>query len=705
MHIFDIIIFVEQPKIYMWSVEITTISALLFAVSNNFNWRKFMNQEQNSQFLGTEKISKLMVKFSVPCVLSLLVSALYNIVDQIFIGNSELSALGNAATGVVFPIFIIAQAFAWCFGDGCAAYLNICQGKNDSQNAHKSIGTGITITLVCGIVLMAVFYPLKTQILTLFGASENSIDMAVEYFNLILAFFPIFMLANMMNAVIRADGTPAWSMASMLAGALTNIILDPVFIFGTKWGMFGAALATVIGQTVSFVITLIYFFRTKTFKLKLKSFVPDLKVFSGALQLGASSFITQMTIVIISLVCNIMLAKYGAVSQYGVDIPIAIIGIESKVFTVVINLVVGIVLGCQPIISYNMGAKKYDRVKELYNKILFCTIVIGLVSTLLFELAPRAVVGMFGTPTNIPNPDDYWKFGELTFRIFLCLVTFTCTIKMTSIFFQAVGRPIRAVVASMIRDIICFIPLIIILPIFFGIEGILFAAPAADFIAMIVAAALTVTFMKTLKTDRHAENIDAVLKPSHKGVIVTIAREHGSSGKQIGKLVAEKLNIPFYYKEMTALAAQESGLDKEFISDINANAPAMLHSLYLSTDVVQQAIAAQDKVIRKIADNGSCVIVGRAADYVLRDNKDTLRVFIYANEEYKIKRVMEVYGDDPHQAKENIRRSDEARASYYKNISSLNWGDRHNYELMLDSSVGLEESAEIICNYIRSRAM
>lgn len=645
-----------------------------------------------------------MVKFSVPCVLSLLVSALYNIVDQIFIGNSELSALGNAATGVVFPIFIIAQAFAWCFGDGCAAYLNICQGENDSQNAHRSIGTGITVTLVCGIILMAVFYPLKTQILTLFGASENSIGMAVEYFDLILAFFPIFMLANMMNAVIRADGTPAWSMASMLAGALTNIILDPVFIFGTKWGMFGAALATVIGQTVSFVITLIYFFRTKTFKLQLKSFVPDPKVFSAALQLGMSSFITQMTIVIISLVCNIMLAKYGAVSRYGVDIPIAVIGIESKVFTVVINLVVGIVLGCQPIISYNMGAKNYERVKELYRKILFCTIVIGLASTLLFELAPRAVVGMFGTPTNIPNPDDYWKFGELTFKIFLCLVTFTCTIKMTSIFFQAVGRPIRAVIASMIRDIICFIPLIITLPIFFGIEGILFAAPAADLIAMIVAAALTFTFMKTLKAEHHADNTNAVLKPSHKGVIVTIAREHGSSGKQIGKLVAEKLNIPFYYKEMTALAAQESGLDKEFISDINANAPAVLHSLYLSSDVVQQAITAQDRIIHKIADNGSCVIVGRAADYVLKDNKDIVRVFVYANDEYKIKRVMEVYGDDPHKAKENIRRSYEARASYYKNISSQNWGDRHNYELMLDSSVGLEKSAEIICNYINSRS-
>ncbi len=474
-----------------------------------------MNENQNSQFLGKEKISKLMLNFSIPCVLSLLVSALYNIVDQIFIGNSELSALGNAATGVVFPIFIIAQAFAWCFGDGCAAYLNICQGRKDTQNAHKSIGSGITITLFVSIILMSVFFPLKKQLLTLFGASENSIGMAVEYFNIILAFFPLYMLSNMMNAVIRADGSPAWSMASMLAGAITNIILDPVFIFGTKWGMFGAALATVIGQTVSFIITLIYFFRTKTFKLTLKSFLPNIKAFLPALQLGASSFITQMTIVIISLVCNMMLARYGAVSRYGVDIPIAIIGIESKVFTVVINLVVGIVLGCQPIISYNMGAKQYDRVKKLYRNILLCTVVISVVSTLLFELAPRAVVGIFGTPTNIPNPEDYWIFGTLTFRIFLSLVTFTCIIKMTSIFFQAVGKPVRAVIASMIRDIVCFIPLNIIFPIFFGIEGILFAAPAADFIAMIVAIILTVTFMRTLNADKNA-----VLKPSKKSVNV-----------------------------------------------------------------------------------------------------------------------------------------------------------------------------------------
>ena len=662
-----------------------------------------MEQSESSKFLGEVKISKLMLKFSIPCVLSLLVSALYNIVDQIFVGNSELSALGNAATGVVFPIFIIAQAFAWCFGDGCAAYLNICQGRKNAQNAHKAIGTGIVITLAVSLVLMAVFFPLKTQLLTLFGASENSIGYAVEYFNWILAFFPIYMLMNMMNAVVRADGSPAVSMASMLAGAIINIALDPVFIFGCKWGMTGAAVATVIGQTVSFVVALWYFFRTKTFRLKLKSFIPDFKEFKNALQLGASSFVTQMTIVIISLVCNIMLAKYGAMSKYGVDIPIAIIGIESKVFTVVINLVVGIVLGCQPIISYNMGARKYDRVKELYRKILLCTVIIGLASTLLFELAPRAMVGMFGTPKNV-DPENYWEFGEKTFRIFLMLVTFTCTIKMTSIFFQAVGKPIRAVVASMIRDIVCFIPLIIIFPIFFGIEGILWAAPTADLIAIIVAAVLIITFMRTLKNVSEDKETEAVLQPSAKGVIVTIAREHGSSGKQIGKIVAEKLGIPFYYKEMIALAAQESGLDREFISDINANAPNMLHSLYLSTDVIQQAITAQDKIIQKIADNGSCIIVGRAADYVLRDYPNVLRVFISAPEEYRIKRVMEVYGDTLEEAKKNIRRSDNARAAYYKNISGQNWGEASAYNLCIDSSVGVEASAELILKYIQEHS-
>ena len=662
-----------------------------------------MNQNESSVYFGEEKINKLMLKFSIPCIMSLLVSSLYNIVDQIFIGNSELSTLGNAATGVVFPVFIIAQAFAWCFGDGCAAFLNICQGRNDSENAHKAIGASITIAFLAGVLMMAVIYPFKEPILNLFGASDKTIDMAIEYLDVVLAMIPIFILCNMMNSVIRADGSPSFAMTAMLAGAVTNIILDPVFIFALKWGMRGAALATVIGQGVTFILTLIYFLNTKTFKLTKKSFVPTGKAIGDVVGLGISTFITQLAIVLVAILSNVQLAKYGELSKFGADIPIAIIGIQSKIFTVVINLVVGIALGCQPIISFNMGAKKYDRVKELYGKIMGCAIAIGAVFTLLFELAPRFVIGLFGTPSNIPNPDDYWEFGEMTLRIFLSLITISCIIKMNSIFFQAAGKPINAIVASMIRDVLCFVPLIIILPaIWSNVEVILYAAPISDVIAMVVTAFLSTSFIRSLRTTNEAEAVDAVIKPSKKGVIITIAREHGSSGKQIGKIVAEKLGIPFYYKEMTALAAQESGLDREFIADINTNSPAVLHSLYLSTNVIQRAVIAQEKVIKRIAEEGSCVIVGRAADYVLKDNEDLLRVFIYAPDEYRIGRIMEVYGDSYENAKKHVRRSDEARASYYKKISGLSWGDRHNYDLVVNGSVGLEESAEIICSYVRT---
>lgn len=661
-----------------------------------------MSLSQSSAYFGEEKINKLMLKFSIPCILSLLVSSLYNIVDQIFIGNSELSTLGNAATGVVFPVFIIAQAFAWCFGDGCAAFLNICQGKNDAEGAHKAIGASITVSFLSGVLMMLVIYPFKVPILNLFGASENTLAYAIEYLDIVLAMVPIFILCNMMNSVIRADGSPAWAMAAMIAGAITNIILDPVFIFALRWGMKGAALATVIGQGVTFLITLIYFLNTKTFKLTLKSFIPKLKSISDVVQLGISTFITQLAIVLVAILSNIQLAKYGALSKYGTDIPIAIIAIQSKIFTVVINLVVGIALGCQPIVSFNMGAKKYDRVKELYRKIMTCAIVIGVAFTLLFELAPSFVIGLFGTPTNIPNPEDYWEFGEKTLRIFLSLISISCLIKLNSIFFQAVGKPLYAIVASMIRDVVCFSPLIIILPsVFPNVEVILYAAPISDVIAMVVTAFLSIHFIKSLHAPADTEQIEAVLKPSKKGVIITIAREHGSSGKYIGGLVAEKLGIPFYYKEMTALAAKESGLATEFIAEININSPAVLHSLYLSTDVIQRAVVAQDRVIKRIAEAGSCVIVGRAADYVLKDHEDLFRVFIYAPKEYRIKRIMEVYGDSYDAAKKHVRHSDEARASYYKKISGREWGDRENYDLIVNSSIGLEESAELICSHIR----
>jgi Na+-driven multidrug efflux pump len=462
-----------------------------------------MQQTAYLTALGEEKINRLMLKFSVPCILSLLVSSLYNIVDQIFIGNSELSALGNAATGVVFPVFIIAQAFAWCLGDGCAAYLNICQGRNEADDAHRAIGASITAAFLSGILMVALIYPFKLPILTLFGASENTMAYAVEYLDIILVMLPFYILCNAMNSVVRADGSPALAMAAILAGAVSNIILDPVFIFALDMGMTGAALATVIGQGVTFIMTFSYFFKSKTFKLCLFSFIPAPKMLWEVVRLGFSTFLTQAAIVVVAVLCNVQLSKYGQLSRYGADIPIAIIGIQSKVFTVVINLVVGIVLGCQPVISYNMGAEKYARVRELYYKICACAAFIGLAFTLLFELAPNFVIGLFGTPSNIPNPQDYWEFGEKTMRIFLSLVTISCLVKVNSIFFQAAGYPLYATVASIVRDVVCFIPLILILPeVWLGVEAVLYAAPISDLISMIVTAFLSVSFIRRLRNKR-----------------------------------------------------------------------------------------------------------------------------------------------------------------------------------------------------------
>lgn len=662
-----------------------------------------METNQESKILGEAKISKLLLKFSVPCVMGLLISALYNIVDQIFIGNSELGYLGNAATGVSFPVICIANAFAWCIGDGAASYLSICAGRKDTDSAHKCVGTGITATLICSIILMTICEAFATPLMSVFGASDQTIGMAVEYFRIVAAFFPFYLLLNVMNSMIRADGSPAFAMAAMLAGAIINIILDPVFIFILKWGIAGAAWATAIGQVASFIACAVYFVKPKNFRLTKKSFIPDKSILRNTISLGAATFVTQISIVVVSLVCNMVLAHFGRLSKYGPDIPISVFSIQTKVYTVVCNIVTGIVLGGQPIFGYNYGAKKMDRVRETYRLVLGSTLIVGIVSTLIFQLWPELVVGIFGSGNAL-----YQEFAIKTFRIYLSLMTITCLVKMTAVFFQSIGNSIRAVVASLIRDIICFAPLAVILPYIMeqqnagsGIDGILYAAPIADLVAIIVILVLTIPFFKTLnKESVEDKNTDLIIKPSKPGVIITIAREHGTTGKQIGKLVAERMGIPFYYKEMTALAAQESGLDKEFISDLNDNAPHILHELYLSTNVVKQAVIAQEKIIRKIADNGSCVIVGRAADYVLRDYDKVIRIFLHAPKEYRAKKITEMYGDTLEAARLNVKHSDEARAAYYRNISGQRWDEPRNYDLCLDASVGKEACVEIICNYV-----
>lgn len=466
-----------------------------------------MELVNENKILEEEKISKLLLKFSVPCVMGLLISAFYNIVDQIFIGNSTLGYLGNAATGVSFPVICIANAFAWCVGDGAASYLSICAGRKDTDSAHKSVGTGITVTLLISIVLMLICEVAAVPLMSLFGASNQTLDLAVTYFRIVAAFFPFYLLLNVMNSMIRADGSPGFAMKAMVMGAIINIILDPIFIFLLKWGIAGAAWATAIGQVVSFAICAIYFFKPKSFRLKKSSFVPNLPILSKMINLGAATFITQISIVAVTLVCNMTLARYGALSKYGPDIPISVFSIQTKVYTIVLNIVTGIVLGGQPIFGYNYGAKRMDRVREAYKIVFRATLITGITATIIFQLWPKEVVGIFGSGNEL-----YQEFAVKTFRIYLSLVTVTCLVKMTAVFFQSIGKSKYAVMASVIRDIVCFTPLAIILPsvlegaeVGTGINGILYAAPISDLVAIVVILILTISFFHKLNKEAEVE--------------------------------------------------------------------------------------------------------------------------------------------------------------------------------------------------------
>ncbi len=654
--------------------------------------------EENNKFLGTQKISKLLLKFSIPCILSLIISSLYNIVDQIFIGNSTLGYLGNTATSIVFPITIISMAFAWCFGDGAAAYLSLSQGRKDTKNIHKAIGNTITITLIISLIFMLVCFLGMDKILYAFGASNTSISLARSYFTILLYFMPIYMLGNCLNGTIRADGSPIYSMASTIVGAITNIILDPIFIFKFNMGIEGAAWATIIGQMATFIVSFFYLTRTKTFKLKLNSFILNFKVLSNIVKLGISTFITQMAIVLISLVCNIMLAHFGTISKYGPDIPIAVIGIVMKVFSIVINIIVGIIVGAQPILGYNYGAKKYNRVRETFKIVARLTIIVGLIATIIFEAFPNLIISVFGNQNALYN-----EFATLTIRIFLSLVTLTCFIKMSSIFFQAVGKPVKSIIVSLARDILFFIPLVIILPnIMHNIKGVLWAAPIADLLGIFITIPMLIVFFQKLGKEDVSKAEEITLKESHPGIIITISREHGSQGKYIGELVAQQLNIPYYYKDLFTLVAQETGLADDYVSKINENSPQIMYDLYLSTTPIKDAMNAQNKVIKEIANKGSCVIVGRAADYVLKDYPNVIKIFIHADKDYRIKKVMEMYNDTEAQAKKAINKSDKARANYYESISGNKWGEAQNYDLCINSKLGAEKTAQIIVEYLKN---
>lgn len=450
---------------------------------------------EKNHFMERENIGKLMLKFSVPCIMSLLVSSLYNIVDQIFIGQG-IGYLGNGATNVVFPVTIIALAMALMVGDGCAANLSICQGCKDSDRAKKSVGNAIMMLVAAGVVFTVCLFLFKDQFLKAFGATENNFVYAREYFVYIMIGIPFFMFSNGMNSIIRADGSPQFAMISTLIGAIINVILDPVMIFVLHWGMMGAALATITGQIVSALLAVYYLCHMKSIKLEKECFRVDSGISKKVLSLGISSFLTQISIVAIMAAMNNMLVIYGAQSRFGADIPLTVVGIVMKVFQIVIAFSVGIAAGSQPVIGFNYGAGHNQRVKKIFKLMMAAEACVGLIAMIIFECFPMEIIKLFGSESELYN-----EFAVLAFRTYLCTIVLCCIQKSASIFLQALGKPVLSMGLSLLRDFILSVPLVIFLPRLFGIQGTLYSAPAADVISFIAVIAVTQYIFRHLKDD------------------------------------------------------------------------------------------------------------------------------------------------------------------------------------------------------------
>lgn len=448
--------------------------------------------KSTNHFFATEPVGKLLLRFSIPCILSLLVSSLYNIVDQIFIGWG-IGYLGNGATNVVFPITIIALSLALLIGDGCAAYLSICQGRKDAKGAHKGVGNALVMIVASSIVITLCFAMFQEKILWAFGATENTIVYAREYYQVIVVGIPFFIFGNALNSIIRADSSPKFAMVSTFIGCIVNVILDPIAIFVLGWGMRGAALATILGQVVTALLAVYYLFRTKSFQLERASFFPNAGVLTRILPLGVSSFLTQISIVVLMAVMNNTLVHYGTQSKYGPDIPLTVVGIVMKVFQIVVSVVVGIAAGAQPVIGFNYGAGLHKRVREIYKKMMTAVLCVGVVSMLAFELFPLQIITIFGSEEGLYN-----EFAVLCFRIFLSTIVLCSVVKASSIFLQALGKPVHSMGLSLLREFVLCVPLILLLPLRFGLMGTLYSAPIADIISLVVALLLVRSVLSNL---------------------------------------------------------------------------------------------------------------------------------------------------------------------------------------------------------------
>lgn len=645
--------------------------------------------------LGKERINKLILAFSIPCVISMLINSVYNIVDQIFIGKG-VGTLGNGATNVIFPLVIVFNAFASLIGNGAAANLSLKLGEKNQKEAAKGVGQAIIFTIIISFLLGIASFIALPKLVMLFGCTENVYKYALDYGRIICLGAPFMIIYSALSNIIRADGSPKYSMIMLVVGAIINIILDPIFIFGFNLGVKGGAIATVIGQVVSFGIAIIYLKKFKSVKIKKESLKIDKNIFK-ILGLGLSSFITQCTVLVLFVFMNNMTTRLGSTSKFGSDIPLSVYGVISKINSIYISIVLGISIGAQPIIGFNYGAGKNKRVRKTLKKVITINFIVGILFNLVLFFFPRQIASIFISSTDA-NYDLFMEFAILLCHSFLLLISLNALEITGSISIQSLGKVKKATALSFIRQIVLLIPISLFLSVVLdkGIYGLAYAGCISDFICFVIAIFIVGgEYIKLGKKD-YQSNDDITLNENNyqgKHIVVTISREYASGGRYVGKILSESLGINFYDKELISLSAKESGLRKEYIEEIDESKRKSAND--------DRIFIAEAKVIKDLAKKESCVIVGRCADYILKDNKNVLKVFLYSSNDAKVKRAVKYYGLDKNKALKQIIKINKEREKYYEFYTSRAWKDMSNYDLMINvDSQGVEKTAEFIKNYL-----
>lgn len=650
--------------------------------------------------LGKENINKLLISFAIPCVISMLINSVYNIVDQIFIGKG-VGTLGNAATNVIFPLVIIFNAVAGLIGNGAAANLSLKLGEGKKEEGGKIVGSAVTVSTIFSIILSVIAYFFLPKLVYMFGCTENVYQYAVDYGKIIILGAPFMIIYSALSQLIRADGSPKYSMALLVVGAILNIILDPIFIFTFNMGVKGGAIATVIGQIVSFVMAILYLKKVKSVKLEKESFKVD-KSITRTLGLGLSSFITQSTVLALFVFMNNMMTKYGALTKYGADIPLSVYGVISKINSLYISTILGISIGAQPIIGFNYGAGNYERVKETLRKVLTINLVVGLIFNIIFYLFPKEIVSIFITNSD-PNYKLFLEFAVIICHSFLLVMGLNFLEMTTSITVQSLGNVKKATMVSFIRQIILFIPIACFMAIYLhkGIYGVLNAGPIADTITFFISLVIFYSEYRKLSIKEKSTNLEDIkVNNTYKGkkIVITISREYGSGGHYVGELLAKRMGINFYDKNLINLISKKSGLSKEYVEE---NSQKLASFKYIDNND-DRIFIAEEKVIKDLAKKESCVIVGRCADYILKDNKDTIKVFLYSSSQDKVKRAVKYYNLEEDKALKEINKINSERAKHYKYYTNRDWYDFANYDIALNVDyLGVEKTAELLEQVIR----